>query len=55
MTNPFLPSTMSRADIGREEAVPTRGDVVSEDEYDAEEMEDSSEEEEGDGLSLIHI
>ena len=39
MTNPFLPSTMSRADIGREEAVPTRGDVVSEDEYDAEEME----------------
>lgn len=51
MTNPFLPSTMSRADIGREEAVPTRGDVVSEDEYDAEEMEDSSEEEEGDGYA----
>ena len=42
---------MSRADIGREEAVPTRGDVVSEDEYDAEEMEDSSEEEEGDGYA----
>ena len=42
---------MSRADIGRDEAVPTRGDVVSEDEYDAEEMEDSSEEEEGDGYA----
>ena len=53
MTNPFLPSTMSRADIGREEAVPTRGDVVSEDEYDAEEMEDSSEEEEGDGYAPV--
>lgn len=42
---------MSRADAGRDEAVPSHDDIVSEDEYDTEEMDDSVQEEEGDGYA----
>lgn len=42
---------MSRSDTGRDEAGPSRDGIRSEDKYDAEEMDDISQEEEGDGYA----